>query len=72
MSGWLVKIVDPDNRARIRLFAAAENDPRAALIAVHRLANAAANQPIDAVGPISEEIITKLGIRCGSPLDLTS
>jgi hypothetical protein len=76
MSAWLIRIVDwGESRAEptvIRLFAAAESDSRAALVAVQKLTNAAPKQRIETVGPLSEQTVRKLGLEPGRALDLTS
>jgi len=76
MSAWLVRIVDwGEPRVEpvvIRLFAAAESDPRDALIAVQNVTNAAPKQRIETVGPLSAQTVRKLGLKPGHALDLTS
>ena len=72
MSAWLVRIVDWGEPLTIRLFAAAESDPRAALVAVHKAANAAPQQRIETVGPLSAQTVRRLGLEPGHALDLTS
>ncbi len=72
MSAWLIRIVDWGEPLVIRLFAAAERDPHAALVAVQNLTNAAPKQRIETVGPLSAQTIRKLGLEPGHALDLSS
>jgi len=76
MSAWLIRIVDWGEPRKqpmvIRLFAAAERDSRAALVTVQKLTNAAPKQRIEALGPLSEQTVRKLGLKPGHALDLTS
>ena len=76
MSAWLVRIVDWGEPGAeptpIRLFAAAESDPREALIAVQNVTNAAPRKRIETVGPLSAQTVRKLGLKPGHALDLTS
>jgi hypothetical protein len=72
MSGWLIKIGGWEGEVPIRLFAAAEPDPRLALVAVQKLTNAAPTLRMDTVGQLSSEVVRKLGLEPGQALDLTS
>ena len=76
MSAWLIRIVDwgkPNVEPTvIRLFAAAESDPRAALVAVQKVTNAAPRKRIETVGPLSSQAVRKLGLEPGQVLDLTA
>jgi hypothetical protein len=72
MSGWLIRISGWEKPEAIRLFAAAESDPRAALVAVHTATNALPNEKrIETVGPLSSHTIQKLGLEPGRVLNLT-
>jgi hypothetical protein len=72
MNGWLIKIIGWEGEGPIRLFAAAETDPRAALVAVQNVTNAAPKLRVETVGPLSLQTVRKLGLEAGQALDLTS
>jgi hypothetical protein len=72
MSGWLIKISGWKEPTPIRLFAAAESDQQAALVAVQKVTNAAPKERVETVGPLSCETVRKLGLKQGQALDLTS
>jgi len=72
MDGWLIKIGGWEGEAPIRLFAAAEPDPRLALVAVQKITDAAPKLRVDTVGQLSSQTIRKLGLEPGQALDLTS
>ena len=72
MSGWLIKIGGWAEPAPIRLFAAAETDPKLALVAVQKITDAAPQMRVETVGPLSSRTIRQLGIEAGQALDLTS
>ena len=72
MSGWLIKISGWEGPEPIRLFAAAEIDPRAALVAVQNATDAAPKQRVETVAPLSPQTIRKLGLEPGQVLDLSS
>lgn len=72
MDGWLIKIGGWEGEGPIRLFAAAEADPRLALVAVQKVTNAAPKLRVDTVGQLSSQTIGKLGLEPGQALDLTS
>lgn len=72
MNGWLIKISGWSDPAPIRLFAAAETDPRAALLAVQNVTDAAPKLRVETVGPLSSQTIRKLGLEPGQALDLTT
>jgi hypothetical protein len=71
MSGWLIKIGGWEGEGPIRLFAAAEPDPRLALIAVQKVTDAAPKLRVDTVGRLSAQTIDKLGLEAGQALDLS-
>jgi hypothetical protein len=54
------------------LFAAAESDPRAALVAVQSLTKAAPKLRVETVGQLSTETFRRLGLEHGQVLDLSS
>ena len=72
MNGWLIKISGWQEPGPVRLFAAAETDPRAALVAVQKLTNAAPKLHVETVGQLSSQIILQLGLGAGQARDLTS
>jgi hypothetical protein len=72
MNGWLIKISSWREEGPIRIFAAAEHDPRLALIAVQKLANAAPKLRVQTVAPLSPQAICRLGLEPGQAFDLTS
>jgi hypothetical protein len=79
MSGWLIRISawdrlepTPDKPQPIRLFAAAESDPREALVAVQKVTDAAPKLRVETVGPLSLQTLRKLGLEPGQALDLTT
>jgi len=72
MDGWLIKITDWEGEGPLRLFAAAESEPRLALVAVQKLTDAAPKLRVETVGPLSAQTIRKLGLEAGQALDLTS
>jgi hypothetical protein len=72
MNGWLIRISGWDKPEPIRLFAAAESDPRAALVAVQNVTDAAPKLRVDTVGQLSLQTLHKLGLESGQVLDLTS
>jgi hypothetical protein len=72
MNGWLIRISGWEEPEPIRLFAAAEIDPRAALVAVQNVTNAAPKLRVETVGPLSSQTIRTLGLMSGQALDLTT
>ena len=72
MSGWLIKISGWELPEPIRLFAAAETDQRAALVAVQNVTDAAPKQRVETVGPLSAQTLQKLGLERGHVLELSS
>jgi hypothetical protein len=72
MNGWLIRISGWDEPEPIRLFAAAESDPRAALVAVQNLTDAAPKLRVETVGPLSFQTLRRLGLEPGQALDLTT
>ena len=72
MGGWLIKVGGWENTEPVRLFAAAESDPRAALVAVQNVTQAAPKLRVETVGQLSAQTIRTLGLEQGQALDLTS
>jgi hypothetical protein len=72
MNGWLIRISGWDKPEPVRLFAVAESDPRAALVAVQNVTDAAPKLRVETVGCLSLRTIRKLGLEPGQVLDLTS
>jgi hypothetical protein len=79
VSGWLIRISEwdkpesiPDKPEPVRLFAAAESDPRAALVAVQNVTNAAPKLRVETIGQLSPQSLRTLGLEPGQVLDLTS
>jgi hypothetical protein len=71
MNGWLIKISGWSDPAPVRLFAAAETDQRAALVAVQNVTNAAPKLHVETVGPLSHKTLQKLGLEGGQVLELS-
>jgi len=71
MDGWLIKISGWAEPAPVRLFAAAETDPRLALVAVQKVTDAAPQMRVETVGTLSSQTIRQLGLEAGQALDLT-
>lgn len=72
MSGWLIRISGWETPEPVRLFAVAESDPRAALVAVQRVTEAAPRLRVDTVGQLSAQTLRTLGLEPGQVRDLTS
>jgi hypothetical protein len=72
MSGWLIRIAGWETPEPVRLFAAAESEPRAALVAVQKVTNAAPKLRVETVGQLSLQTIRMLGLEPGQAVDLTS
>jgi len=72
MNGWLIKISGWAEPVPVRLFAAAESDPRLALVAVQKMTDAAPQLRVETVGPLSSRTIHHLGVEAGQALDLTN
>lgn len=72
MSGWLIRISGWDTPEPVQLFAAAESDPRAALVAVQEVTEAAPKLRVETVGQLSPQTISTLGLEPGQVRDLTS
>ena len=79
MSGWLIRIAEWDRPGLVRdkpeplrLFAVAESDPRAALVAVQNATDAAPKQRVETVGQLSAQTLRTLGLESGQVLDLTT
>lgn len=71
-SGWLIKINRWQEPVPVRLFAAAESDPKLALVAVQKVTNAAPKLRVETVGQLSSHTIRKLGLEAGQAFDLTT
>lgn len=72
MSGWLIRITGWETLDSVRLFAVAESDPRAALVAVQKVTDAAPKLRVETVGQLSPQTVRRLGLEPGQALDLTS
>jgi len=72
MNGWLIKISGWAEPTQVRLFAAAETDPRLALVAVQKVTDAAPQLRLETVGPLSSRTLRQLRLEAGHALDLTS
>jgi len=72
MDGWLIRITGWDKPDPICLFAAAESDPRAALVAVQKATGAAPQLRVESVGQLSQQTLQALGLETGQVRDLTS
>lgn len=70
--GWLIRITGWETQEEARLFAAAESDPRAALVAVQKVTDAAPKLRVETVGQLSAQTLRLLGLQPGQALDLTS
>jgi hypothetical protein len=71
MNGWLIKISGWSDPTPVRLFAAADADQRAALVAVQNVTNAAPKLHVETVGPLSHKTLQKLGLEGGQVLELS-
>lgn len=72
MDGWLIRITGWEKQDQIRLFAVAESDPRAALVAVQKATGAVPQQlRIESVGQLSSQTLHALGLETGQVRDLT-
>ena len=72
MDGWLIRISGWNSPEPIRLFAAAEGDPREALVAVQNATDAAPRLRVETIGPLSMQTVRKLGLERGQVLDLSA
>ena len=72
MNGWLIKVSVWEGQGPIRLFAAADTDPKRALMAVQKLTNGAPKLRVETLGQLSSQTIRKLGLEAGNALDLTA
>ena len=72
MNGWLIKICGWEAPEPIRLFAAAESDPRAALVAVQRATGAAPKLRVETVDQLSEQAFRELKLERGQVRELSS
>jgi hypothetical protein len=72
MDGWLIRISAWEGPGPVRLFAAAEDDPRAALVAVQNVTDAAPKLRVETVGTLSMQTFRKLGLERGQVLDLSA
>ena len=70
MSGWLSKISDWQEQGSIRIFAAAETDPRLAFIAVHKLTYVAQQLRVESRAAFITNI-RQFGLEAVYALDLT-
>jgi hypothetical protein len=72
MDGWLIRISAWEGPGSVRLFAAAEDDPRAALVAVQNVTAAAPKLRVETIGTLSMQTFRKLGLERGQVLDLSA
>lgn len=72
MSGWLIRVSDWDNNGPVRLFAAGDGDPRAALVTVQKLTGAAPKLRVETVGELGAETLRLLGLAPGQARDLNT
>jgi hypothetical protein len=72
MNGWLIRIRGWETPEPIRLFASAESDPRAALVAVQRATGAAPKLCVETIGQLSAESFRELKLERGQVRDLSS
>jgi hypothetical protein len=72
VSGWLIRVSGWETPEPVRLFAVAAADPRAALVAVQKVTDAAPKLRVETVGQLSEQTIRTLGLEPGQVRDLTS
>jgi hypothetical protein len=72
MNGWLIRIRGWEAPEPIRLFAAAESSPRAALVAVQKATGAAPKLCVETIGQISTQTIRELKLERGQVRDLSS
>jgi hypothetical protein len=72
MSGWLIRISGWDTPEPVRLFAAAESEPRDALVAVQNATGAAPKLRVETLGQLSLQTLRALGLEPGQVRDLTT
>jgi hypothetical protein len=72
MNGWLIRIRGWETPEPIRLFAAAESDPRFALVAVQRTTGAAPKLRVETVNQISAQTLRELKLERGQVRDVSS
>jgi hypothetical protein len=72
MNGWLIRIRGWETPEPIRLFAAAESNPRAALVAVQRATGAAPKLCVETIGQLSALAFRDLKLEHGQVRDLSS
>jgi hypothetical protein len=72
MNGWLIRIRGWETPEPIRLFAAAESNPRAALVAVQKATGAAPKLCVETIGQISTQTVRELKLEPGQVRDLSS
>jgi hypothetical protein len=72
MEGWLIKISGWEKAETVRLFAAAESNPRAALVAVQRATGAAPKLRVETVNQLSEQTLRELKLERGQVCELSS
>ena len=71
MNGWLIRIRGWETPEPIRLFASAESDPRAALVAVQRATGAAPKLCVETIGQLSSQSFSELKLERGQVRDLS-
>jgi hypothetical protein len=72
MNGWLIRIRGWETSEPIRIFAAAESNPRAALVAVQRATGAAPKLRVETIGQLSAQTFRDLKLERGQVRDLSS
>jgi hypothetical protein len=72
MNGWLIRVSEWEEPGSVRLFAAAESDPRAALVAVQNVTAAAPRLRVETLGQLSRQTFRRLGLEPGQVLDLSA
>jgi hypothetical protein len=71
VNGWLIRVSEWEGPGSVRIFAAAESDPRAALVAVQGVTAAAPKLRVETLGQLSRRTFHRLGIEPGQVLDLS-
>ena len=71
MNGWLIRIRGWEAPEPIRLFAAAESNPRAALVAVQRATGAAPKLRVETIGQLSSQAFLELKLERGQVRELS-
>ncbi len=72
MDGWLIRISGWEAPEPIRFFAAAESNPRAALVAVQRATGAAPKLRVETIGQLPAQAFLDLKLERGQVRELSS